>query len=68
MARAIRSTIQSAVAMLALALSPLPPMRQFGVVSACAFLLSMIADFTALPASLWLVSGDKPCQDPEIPT
>jgi len=35
-------------------------MRQFGVVSACAFLLSMIADFTALPASLWLVSRDAP--------
>jgi predicted RND superfamily exporter protein len=45
---------------LALALSPLPPMRQFGVCSACAFLLSMLADFSALPASLWMVSGDKP--------
>jgi uncharacterized protein len=54
------ATIINAGGFLALALSPLPPMRQFGVVSACAFLLSMIADFTALPASLWLVSGDKP--------
>jgi predicted RND superfamily exporter protein len=35
-------------------------MRQFGVVSACAFLLSMLADFTALPASLWMVSRDAP--------
>jgi predicted RND superfamily exporter protein len=54
------ATIINAGGFLALALSPLPPMRQFGVVSACAFLLSMIADFTALPASLWLVSRDAP--------
>jgi predicted RND superfamily exporter protein len=54
------ATIINAGGFLALALSPLPPMRQFGVVSACAFLLSMIADFTALPASLWIVSGDAP--------
>ncbi len=54
------ATIINAGGFLALALSPLPPMRQFGVVSACAFLLSMIADFTALPASLWLVSGSAP--------
>jgi predicted RND superfamily exporter protein len=56
----IFATIINAGGFLALALSPLPPMRQFGVVSACAFLLSMIADFTALPASLWIVSGDAP--------
>ena len=54
------ATLINAGGFLALALSPLPPMRQFGVVSACAFLLSMIADFTALPASLWLISGDRP--------
>ena len=58
----IFATVINAGGFLALALSPLPPMRQFGVVSACAFLLSMIADFTALPASLWLVSGDKPAR------
>ncbi len=56
------ATFINAGGFLALALSPLPPMRQFGVVSACAFLLSMIADFTALPASLWLVSGDVPAE------
>lgn len=56
----IFATFINAGGFLALALSPLPPMRQFGVVSACAFLLSMIADFSALPASLWLVSGDAP--------
>jgi predicted RND superfamily exporter protein len=54
------ATFINAGGFLALALSPLPPMRQFGIVSACAFLLSMIADFSALPASLWIVSGDKP--------
>jgi predicted RND superfamily exporter protein len=56
----IFATLINAGGFLALALSPLPPMRQFGVVSACAFVLSMIADFTALPAALWMVSGDKP--------
>jgi predicted RND superfamily exporter protein len=58
----IFATIINAGGFLALALSPLPPMRQFGVVSACAFLLSMIADFTALPASLWMVSRDAPAK------
>lgn len=57
------ATIINAGGFLALALSPLPPMRQFGVVSACAFLLSMLADFTALPASLWLLSRDAPGGD-----
>jgi len=45
---------------LALALSDLPPMRQFGILSALAFVVSMLADFTALPASMWLLLGDKP--------
>jgi predicted RND superfamily exporter protein len=58
----IFATFINAGGFLALALSPLPPMRQFGVVSACAFVLSMIADFTALPASLWLVSKDAPAK------
>ncbi len=35
-------------------------MRQFGLLSAMAFLLSMLADFTALPAALWMVFRDKP--------
>jgi hypothetical protein len=35
-------------------------MRQFGMVSATAFLLSMAADFTALPAALWIVFRDRP--------
>jgi len=35
-------------------------MRQFGILSALAFLLSMIADFTALPAALWMIFREKP--------
>ena len=54
------ATLINAGGFLALALSPLPPMRQFGLVSSSAFLLSMIADFTALPAALWLISRDRP--------
>ena len=54
------ATLINAGGFLALALSPLPPMRQFGIVSASAFLLSMIADFTALPAALWLIRRDRP--------
>ena len=30
-------------------------MRQFGFLAALAFVLSMIADFTALPAALWIL-------------
>jgi hypothetical protein len=33
-------------------------MRQFGVVSASAFVLALIADFTALPGALWILSGE----------
>jgi hypothetical protein len=35
-------------------------MRHFGALTALAFLLSMLADFTALPAALWLVFRAKP--------
>ena len=45
---------------LAFAFSTLPPIRQFGMLSSVAFVLSMIADFTALPASLWLLYRSKP--------
>ena len=41
---------------LALALSDLPPMREFGIVSSSAFVLALLADFTALPAALWILS------------
>jgi predicted RND superfamily exporter protein len=52
------ATLINASGFLALALSDLPPMRQFGTVSASAFLLALLADFTALPAALWILSRD----------
>jgi predicted RND superfamily exporter protein len=54
------ATLVNAGGFLALALSDLPPMRQFGSLTASAFVLSMLADFTALPAALWIVFGARP--------
>jgi len=54
------ATLINAGGFLAFALSDLPPMRHFGTLTALAFLLSMIADFTALPAALWIVFREKP--------
>jgi predicted RND superfamily exporter protein len=54
------ATLVNAGGFLALALSDLPPMRQFGLLSASAFALSMLADFTALPAALWIVFRERP--------
>jgi predicted RND superfamily exporter protein len=53
------ATLINASGFLALALSDLPPMRQFGTVSASAFVLALLADFTALPAALWILSRDR---------
>ena len=54
------ATVVNAGGFLALALADLPPMRQFGGLTATAFALSMLADFTALPAALWLVFRERP--------
>lgn len=54
------ATLINAGGFLALTLSDLPPMRQFGIVTASAFLLSMLADFTALPAALWIFFRARP--------
>jgi predicted RND superfamily exporter protein len=54
------ATIINAGGFLALALSDLPPMRQFGIVTSMAFTLAMLADFTALPAALWIFFREKP--------
>lgn len=54
------ATIINAGGFLALALSDLPPMRQFGIVTALAFALAMLADFTALPAALWIFFRERP--------
>jgi hypothetical protein len=54
------ATLINAGGFLAFGLAELPSMRQFGVLAALAFVLSMIADFFALPAALWILSGAKP--------
>ena len=50
------ATLINASGFLALALSDLPPMREFGIVSASAFVLALLADFKALPGALWILS------------
>jgi predicted RND superfamily exporter protein len=54
------ATMINAGGFLAFALSDLPPMRELGILSALAFVLSMLADFTALPAALWILGRHKP--------
>jgi len=54
------ATLINAGGFLALALSGLPPMRQFGIISASAFVLSMLASLTVLPAALWVFFREKP--------
>ncbi len=53
------ATLINASGFMALAFSDLPPMRQFGTVSASAFVLALLADFTALPAALWILSREQ---------
>jgi predicted RND superfamily exporter protein len=50
------ATLINASGFLALAFSDLPPMREFGIVAASAFVLALLADFTALPGALWILS------------
>ncbi|MCS6915681.1 MAG: MMPL family transporter [Myxococcales bacterium] len=54
------ATLINAGGFLAFGLAELPPIRQFGVLAALAFILSMLADFSALPAALWMVFRDRP--------
>jgi predicted RND superfamily exporter protein len=54
------ATLINAGGFLAFALAKLPPIREFGLLSSLAFVLSMLADFTALPAALWMVFRDRP--------
>ena len=54
------ATLINAGGFLALAMSRLPPMRQFGIITSSAFALSMVASLTALPAALWILSGEAP--------
>jgi predicted RND superfamily exporter protein len=39
-----------------------PAIREFGALAALAFTLSMVADFTALLATLWILSGERPAK------
>jgi predicted RND superfamily exporter protein len=50
------ATLINASGFLALAFSDLPPMREFGIVASSAFVLALLADFTALPGALWILS------------
>ncbi len=54
------ATLINAAGFLGLAFSRFPPLRQFGLETSGAFLLAMLADFTALPAALWLVARERP--------
>ncbi len=54
------ATFINAAGFVGLSFSSFPPLRQFGVVTAAAFLLAMIADFTALPAALWIARRERP--------
>jgi predicted RND superfamily exporter protein len=50
------ATVINAVGFLGLATSSFPPLRQFGLMTTAAFVLAMVADFTVLPAALWIDS------------
>jgi len=54
------ATLINAGGFVAFGVADLPPMRQFGVLAALAFVLSMLADFTALPAALWILFRARP--------
>jgi uncharacterized protein len=54
------ATMINAGGFLAFALAELPPMSQFGILTAVAFVLSLLADFTALPAALWILLRAQP--------
>ena len=53
------ATLINAAGFLGLATSSFPPLRQFGIMAAAAFLLALVADFTALPAALWIASRER---------
>jgi len=54
------ATLINAIGFLGLAVSSFPPLRQFGIITSAAFLLAMLADFTALPASMWILRRARP--------
>ena len=54
------ATLINSGGFLAFGFADLPPIRQFGVLASLAFALSMVADFTALPAALWILFRERP--------
>ncbi len=54
------ATLVNAAGFLGLSFSSFPPLRQFGVVTAAAFVLAAVADFSALPAALWIARRERP--------
>jgi uncharacterized protein len=54
------ATVINASGFLALTLSRFPPMREFGILTAAAFAFAMVADFSALPAALWIAFRERP--------
>jgi predicted RND superfamily exporter protein len=58
------ATLINAAGFLALSFSSFPPLRQFGLVTSAAFLLALVADFTALPAGLWMIDRRRRQPDP----
>jgi len=58
------ATLINAAGFLGLSASSFPPLRQFGVMTAAAFVLALIADFTVLPAALWIASRERPRAEP----
>jgi predicted RND superfamily exporter protein len=57
------ATLINATGFLAFAVADMRPMQQFGILTSVALTLAMIADFTALPAALWLIFGERPDSD-----
>jgi predicted RND superfamily exporter protein len=49
----VLATVINAVGFAGLATSSFPPLRQFGLMTASAFVLALVADLTVLPAALW---------------
>jgi predicted RND superfamily exporter protein len=62
------ATLINAAGFLALSASSFPPLRQFGLVTSAAFLLGLIADFTALPAGLWMIDRRRSACRPSSAT
>ena len=55
------ATLINAAGFLGLSISSFPPLRQFGLMTSSAFALALLADFTSLPAALWITKrGSSP--------